>query len=201
MSIRGGRTLRRWVARGRLWGRRILLHRMPVPVIMRSMQRRMRMSMRSSHERSRMRWSERVREGSGPWQAMRIARIDRGVFAFLVLQAHFPTCQQFRTRLDVRKLRVLERALELAGDDIFEAVIGDDVMVSPLVLYGNGLLHQASLLELVTINKRATKTPLLFGRECLREVCVSLCTVCLQWGVFTRSFHGRVLIFVPARKR
>jgi hypothetical protein len=76
--------------------------------------------------------------------------------------------------VDVGQLRVLVWSFELSAHDVFEAVVGYDMVVRPLVLDGYGLLHQTTLFELVAVDERATKAPLLIWVEALGEVGVHL---------------------------
>lgn len=105
---------------------------------------------------------------------LRVACNEGEVFALLVLEANFPTSEEFRPWLYVVKTWILEWSLELATHNVFEAVVRDDVVVCALVLYGNSLLHQTSFLELIAINERATKASLLVRRETLCKVGVHL---------------------------
>lgn len=94
--------------------------------------------------------------------------------ALLVFQTDFPASEQIRSRLDVTQIWVLARALQLAVHYVFERVVRDDVVVGSLVLDGNGLLHQATLLELVAVDQRATEASLLVGRQVLSKIRVDL---------------------------
>lgn len=96
---------------------------------------------------------------------------DKGqVFAFFVLKANFPTGKELWPWLHVLKTRVLEWSFELAAHNVFKAVVGDDVVVSALILHRNGLFHQTTFLELVAVNKRSTKSALLIRCEVLCKV-------------------------------
>lgn len=101
---------------------------------------------------------------------LRVACNERYVLALFVLQAYFPACKEVRSWLHVLKPWILEWSLELAAHDVFKAIVGDDVMVGSLILDGNSLLHQASFLELVAVDKGPTETSLLVGRKALCEV-------------------------------
>jgi hypothetical protein len=68
----------------------------------------------------------------------------------------------------------LKRSLELPADDVFKTVVGDDMVVSALVLDRDGLLHQATFFELVTIDEGAAEPSLLIGGQTLSEVGVHL---------------------------
>jgi hypothetical protein len=57
----------------------------------------------------------------------------------------------------------LKRSLELPADDVFKTVVGDDMVVSALVLDRDGLLHQAAFFELVAIDEGAAEPSLLIG--------------------------------------
>ena len=70
-----------------------------------------------------------------------IACKERHVFTFFVFQADLPTIQELWSWLDVGKLWVLERSLEFSTYHVLEAVVGDDVVVSALVLDRYRLLH------------------------------------------------------------
>lgn len=70
-----------------------------------------------------------------------VGRILRLIFTLFVLKANFPASEQFRSRLDIAEIWVITRTLQFTVHNIFESVIGDDVMVSPLVFYRNRLLH------------------------------------------------------------
>jgi hypothetical protein len=68
----------------------------------------------------------------------------------------------------------LKWSLKLSADDVFEAVIGDDMMMSALVLDRDSLLHQAAFFELVAIDEGAAESSLLIGCQALSEVGVHL---------------------------
>jgi hypothetical protein len=68
----------------------------------------------------------------------------------------------------------LEWSLELPTDNVFKTVIGDDMVMSALVLNRDGLFHQSAFLELVAIDEGATESSLLIGCQALGEVSVHL---------------------------
>ena len=98
------------------------------------------------------------------------------------------------------ELGVLKRTFQLARHDIFEAVVGDDVVCCALVFDRNGLLHQSTFLEFVAVNQRAAEASLLIRSQILGKVCVDLshrirrCDVAssntIKRGVFVFVFGG-----------
>ena len=75
------------------------------------------------------------------------------VFALLVLKADLPAVEEFWPSMNISQLRILERPLQFATDNVFEAVVRDNMMVCTLVFDGYSLLHQPPLFELVAINQ------------------------------------------------
>ena len=112
---------------------------------------------------------------------MRVTGDQWHVPILLVFEANFPARKQLRPGLDVGEFWILKRTLQLSSNDVFEAVVGYDVMSGALVLDGNGLLHEAALLELVAIDERTAETSLLFRGQTLSKVCID----------FTHGLHGR----------
>lgn len=76
--------------------------------------------------------------------------------------------------MDVRELLVLVWSLKLSTDHIFEAVVGNDMVMCSLVFNRDCLLHQTSLFELVAVDERPAEPTLLVRREALSEVGVDL---------------------------
>ncbi len=101
---------------------------------------------------------------------LRVACDEWHVLALFILQADLPTGEKLRSGLHTIKPGILEWSLELTAYDIFKAIVGDDMVVSALVLDRDGLLHQAAFFELVAVDKRATEAPLLVGRQALSKV-------------------------------
>lgn len=64
---------------------------------------------------------------------LRVARNERHVLALFVLQADLPASKQLRSWLDVLKPWILEWSLEFAAHDIFQTIIGDDMVVCALI--------------------------------------------------------------------
>ena len=123
-----------------------------------------------------------------------IACNERHIFTLFVLEADLPTSEKFWSRLDFCQSRVLEWSLQLTADHILKAVIGDDVVVCTLVLDGNGLLHQASFLELIAVNERPTEASLLIWGKTLGKVGVHLVHgLCLS---DRHCVKGRVIEFI-----
>ena len=87
--------------------------------------------------------------------------ILRLFFALLVFETDLPAREKLGPGLDVAECGVFARTLELTRHDIFECVVGNDVMVGALVFHRDGLLHQATILEFVTVDQRAAEAPLL----------------------------------------
>lgn len=119
-------------------------------------------------------WVEHVVLEVAGLHGLSICANKRQVLALLVFETNFPPVKKLWPGMNVGQLLVLEWSLEFAAHDIFQAVVRDDMMVCALVLYGYGLLHQASLFELVTVDQRTTKSTLLIWIEALSEVFVHL---------------------------
>ena len=66
---------------------------------------------------------------------LRVARNERHILALLILQADLPASEEFGSRLYMLKPGILEWSLELAAHDIFQTVVGDDMVMGTLVLY------------------------------------------------------------------
>lgn len=115
-------------------GRRVLAHRAVLPVF------------GDLKVQLRVRWGDTMRAyclvvDVAGLMLVRVSCDQRRVFALFIFQADFPIGQEFGPRLDFSQLRILKGTLELAGDDIFETVVGNDVMRRSLVLDRDGLLH------------------------------------------------------------
>lgn len=85
----------------------------------------------------------------------------RHVLTLLVFETDLPPVKKLRPGMNVSQLLVLERPLEFAADYIFQAIVGDHMVMCALILHGYGLLHQAPLFELVAVNQGATESTLL----------------------------------------
>lgn len=82
-----------------------------------------------------------------------IACYKRHIFAFLILQADFPTTEKLWSGLDVRQFWILGGTLELSADNILQTVVRNDMVVCTLIFDRDRLLHQATFLELVAIDQ------------------------------------------------
>lgn len=111
---------------------------------------------------------------------VRVSCYKGHVLALFIFETDFPAVEKLWPRLDISELGVLERSLELATDNIFQTVVGDDVVVGALVLDRDGLLHQTAFLELVAVDQGAAESPLLIGCQALSKVGVDL-GVCVAW--------------------
>lgn len=123
---------------------------------------------------------------------VRVSCYKRHVLAFLIFEANFPAVEKLRPGLYVGQLGILERSLELPANNVFETVVGDDVVVGALVLDRDGLLHQAALLELIAVDEGAAEASLLIGSKALGEVGIDLVH---RVGIRGRVERG-VLVFV-----
>lgn len=65
------------------------------------------------------------------------------ILILFVLKANFPAGEQFPPRLDITEIWVIAGTLQFTFTvyNIFEGVIGDNAMNSPLVFHGNRLLY------------------------------------------------------------
>jgi hypothetical protein len=125
---------------------------------------------------------------------LRVTCNEWHILTLLILDANFPTSEKLRSRLNMLKPWVLKRSLELAAHNVLQAIVGDDMVVSTLILHRDGLLHQPLIFELITVNEGATEAPLLVWREGLREVGVDLaCRVALAREC---AIKGWVLVLV-----
>jgi hypothetical protein len=96
--------------------------------------------------------------------------------------------------MNVGEFCVLARSLQLPTNHVLKTVVRDDMVVSSLILDGYGLLHQATLLEFVAVDKRATEAALLIRCEALSKVRVHL--ACRIVFARVRSVERRVLKLV-----
>lgn len=117
----------------------------------------------------------------------------RHFLALFVLKANLPACEKLWTRLDIDQLGILKRALELAGNDILQAVIGYNMVVGAVIFDGDGLLHQSAFFELVAINEGTTESALLIWGEALGEVCIHLFSSGILGG---QGIKGRVFVLI-----
>lgn len=127
--------------------------------------------------RARVLW--RVLRHASAWPVLRDGEVDlwvhaglrvadrhvcgvlRLLLALLVFKADLPVGQKLGPGLDVAECRVFARTFELTSNNVFEGVVGNDVVVGALVFHRDGLFHQAAILELVAVDQRTAEAPLL----------------------------------------